>query len=115
MPVAMKDLKCKGGELQIQECNWAPPDASCSGHLLDSVVYCGNDGTAGVTTDGSFRILSHDGSPNIDGEGRLEIFKAGSWAPVCQQRLQRWSRGGCMQVHGLRRSQLIIGAENVDQ
>ena len=68
MPVAMKDLRCEGGELQIQDCNWAPPDAGCSGHVLDSVVYCGNDGNAAVTTDGSFRILSHDGSPRIDGE-----------------------------------------------
>ena len=83
MPVAMKDLRCEGGELQIQDCNWAPPDAGCSGHVLDSVVYCGNDGKAGVTTDGSFRILSHDGSPSIDGEGRLEIFRAGGWAPIC--------------------------------
>ena len=83
IPVAMKDLKCEGGELQVQDCHWAPPDASCSDHVLDSVVFCGFDGTAGVIKDGSLRILSHDGSPSIDGEGRLEIFKAGSWAPVC--------------------------------
>jgi len=83
IPVAMKDLKCEGGELQVQDCHWAPPDASCSDHVLDSVVFCGTDGPAGVIKDGSLRILSHDGSPSIDGEGRFEIFKAGSWAPVC--------------------------------
>ena len=83
MPMAMKDLACEGGELQVQDCQWAPPDTSCSDHILDTVVYCGTDGTAGVIKDGSMRILSHDGSPSIDGEGRLEIFKAGDWAPVC--------------------------------
>ena len=83
MPVAMKDLTCSGGELQVEDCQWAPPDASCSDHALDSVVYCGTEGSAGVIKDGSLRILSHDGSPSFDGEGRLEMFRAGGWAPVC--------------------------------
>ena len=83
VPVAMKDLTCEGGELQIQDCQWASPDAGCSDHSLDSVLYCGTEGTAGIINEGSLRILSHDGAPSIDGEGRLEIFKAGGWAPVC--------------------------------
>merc|ERR1712241_1631717 len=83
VPVAMKDLTCEGGEFQVQDCQWGSPDAGCSDHILDAVVYCGTDGTAGIINEGSLRILSHDGAPSIDGEGRLEIFKAGGWAPVC--------------------------------
>jgi len=83
MPVAMKDLKCKGGELDIQDCSWDVSGSSCSGHALDSIVYCGTDGSAGNAEDGALRLLSHDGSPSIDGEGRLEMLKAGRWAPVC--------------------------------
>ena len=82
MPVAMKDLMCEGGEMNIQECVFSSPDATCD-HSLDTVVYCGTDGKTGLIKDGALRIMSHDGSPSIDGEGRLEMFKAGAWAPVC--------------------------------
>ena len=83
MPVAMKGLTCEGGEMHAQDCSFSPPDATCSDHSRDAVVYCGTDGQAGIIKDGALRIMSHDGSPSIDGEGRLEMFKASSWAPVC--------------------------------
>merc|ERR1712241_780809 len=80
----MKDLTCEGGEMTIQECSYSPEDASCSDHSLDTVLYCGTDGgKAGNIKEGALRIMSFDGSPSIDGEGRLDMFKAGSWAPVC--------------------------------
>ena len=81
MPVAMKDLMCEGGEMNIQECVFSSPDATCD-HSLDTVVYCGTDGKTGLIKDGALRIMSHDGSPSIDGEGRLEMFKAGAWAAL---------------------------------
>ena len=83
VPIAMKDLTCEGGEMKVQDCSYAPPDSTCSDHSLDSVVYCGTTGKSGNIEDGTLRIMSHDGSPSIDGEGRLEMFKAGSWAPIC--------------------------------
>merc|ERR1711920_356533 len=83
MPIAMKDLTCEGGEMKVQDCSYAPPDSTCSDHSLDSVVYCGTTGKSGNIEDGTLRIMSHDGSPSIDGEGRLEMFKAVSWAPIC--------------------------------
>ena len=82
-PVSMKDLACGGGELDVQDCQWEAADAGCSGHTLDSIVYCGKGAVADHLAEGALRILSHDGSPSIDGEGRLEIFRAGQWAPVC--------------------------------
>ena len=83
MPVAMQDLRCEGGELNIQDCSWDSPGAGCADHTLDSVVFCGIEDVAGKTKEGALRLLSFDGSPSIDGEGRLEMFKDGSWAPVC--------------------------------
>jgi len=41
-PISMKDLVCKGGELDIKECTWVAPDAACADHTQDSVVYCAN-------------------------------------------------------------------------
>ena len=31
------------------------------------------------------RILASDGAPSLDGVGRLEMFLAGKWAPVCSE------------------------------
>lgn len=39
-PVAMQSLTCAGGELAITECEWSAPDAACSSHGSDSVVFC---------------------------------------------------------------------------
>lgn len=82
IPVAMANLVCEGGELDIQECSFSKPSASCLGHERDSIVYCGGESSGGFT-DGTLRLLSFDGSPSIDGVGRLEIFHGGAWGPVC--------------------------------
>ena len=82
-PVAAKDLHCEGGEMGIQECSWAPPDDACMSHAHDTVVFCANSGGASMLQDGALRLLAADGSPSIDGQGRLEIFRSGSWSPVC--------------------------------
>ena len=47
------------------------------------MVYCGSDQVAGGFSDGAERLLSYDGSPSIDGFGRLEVFHGGVWTPVC--------------------------------
>lgn len=82
-PVAMKDLACTGGELSVQECLWSEPDVNCLSHSADSVVYCGNDGSR-TYMEGTLRMLSYDGAPAVNGQGRLEIFSGGYWAPVCR-------------------------------
>lgn len=82
--VAMSSLTCEGGELDIQECTFSLPDSTCLEHAHDSIVYCGVDVRAGVFQESAARLLSFDGSPSIDGAGRLEIFHAGAWGPVCK-------------------------------
>lgn len=82
-PIAMKNLRCQGGEMDVQECAWEQPDASC-GHASDAIVYCGRTGATGAPPEGSTRLLSHDGAPSIDGTGRLEVFRGGAWTAVCR-------------------------------
>ena len=79
----MASLTCAGGELDIQECSFSAPDAQCAAHSGDSVVFCGSSGGAGSVVAGASRLLSSDGSPSVDGSGRLEIFHDGAWGPVC--------------------------------
>ena len=83
-PVAMKGLVCTGGELSVMDCKWSLPDAACANHVADSLVYCGNTKGASVVPEGSARIMSYDGAPAFDGTGRLEVYPAGAWAPVCR-------------------------------
>ena len=83
-PVAMKGLACTGGELSVMDCKWSLPDVACANHVADSLVYCGNAKGADVVPEGSARIISYDGAPSFDGTGRLEVFQAGAWAPVCR-------------------------------
>jgi len=83
-PVAMEGLTCAGGELAATECQWSLPGAACADHSADAVVYCGNAKGADVVPEGSARIVSYDGAPSFDGSGRLEVFAAGAWAPVCR-------------------------------
>ena len=78
----MSSLTCEGGELDIQECTFSVPDATCQSHAHDSIVFCGSAGDG--FQEGAARLLSFDGSPSIDGAGRLEVFHAGTWGPVCK-------------------------------
>lgn len=81
-PIAVSNLLCDGSELGIQECAYnSVPDEKCLDHRADSIVYCGKTQT---TADNTIRLLSHDGSPSLDGAGRPEIFRNGRWAPICK-------------------------------
>ena len=80
--VAMAELTCKGGELDIRECSYGPPSASCLGHERDAIVFCGMRSDIGFE-DGATRLMSAEGAPSLDGIGRLEIFHDGYWGPVC--------------------------------
>ena len=69
--IAMKDLRCGGGELEIfgfclstsrdpvfsshrcARCKWAAADESCSGHEMDAVVFCTVATCTGVYADGT--------------------------------------------------------------
>ena len=82
LPVAMRNLQCTGNELDVVECDWEEPAAECADHGLDSVVYC--SGAQRSVGDGAVRLISQDGSPSINGEGRLEVYMAGAWASVCR-------------------------------
>ena len=82
-PVAMADLTCKGGELDIRECSYSTPQASCLGHERDAIVFCGMNSDVGFE-EGVTRLVSADGAPSLDGIGRLEIFRDGAWGPACR-------------------------------
>lgn len=79
--VAMKNLKCRGDEMDLASCAWEAPDEICAQHDADSVVHCASD--AEVLTEGDLRLISFDGAPSADGVGRLEVFSEGAWGPVC--------------------------------
>ena len=64
---AMADLTCSGGEWSLDECSWSSPDAACSAHSEDTVVYCGKAGSS--TPNGATRLISPDGGPAVDGKG----------------------------------------------
>ena len=81
--VAMADLTCSGGELDIQDCSYTSPSTSCLGHELDAIVFCGMNSRGG-DDEGVTRILDAAGAPSLDGVGRLEIFRNGAWGPVCR-------------------------------
>ena len=83
--VALKDLRCTGKEVSIDECEFDEVDDGCLSHSSDSVVYCGLDGQSAFA-DGEFRLISPSGAPALPQEaGRLEMFlvAANAWAPVC--------------------------------
>lgn len=83
-PVAMKALECDGTEFDLKNCRWEAPDETCLRHGDDSIVFCGSIDESESSRDGAVRLLSYDGSPSIDGVGRVEVFRGGSWAPVCR-------------------------------
>jgi hypothetical protein len=88
-PVALKSLNCKGNELTIDECSFSKPDESCLSHTRDALVFCGNTDSPPFV-EGSLRLIDAEGAPAISetgsgATGRLEIFAAGSWAPVCKE------------------------------
>lgn len=81
--VAMADLTCSGGELDIRECSFVSPSTSCLAHELDAIVFCGFNSHSGAD-EGEMRLIDADGAPSLDGIGRLEIFHQGAWGPVCR-------------------------------
>ena len=81
-PVSMQGLTCKGDELSVGECSWSTPDADCSRHALDSVVFCGENGRPAVP-EGAARLLSSDGTPSLSGSGLLEMRVGDAWSPIC--------------------------------
>lgn len=83
-PVAMSNLICDGSELGFQDCSASAPDSSCLDHSFDSVVFCGKEGASTGIAENTVRLLSHDGSPSVDGLGRVEMFHSGSWTPICK-------------------------------
>merc|ERR1719203_2395057 len=73
-PVAMADLRCSGSEWSIEECSWSSPDDACMGHREDTIIYCAKAEATASASQGALRLISHDGSPSIDGKGRPEIL-----------------------------------------
>lgn len=88
-PVAVKDLQCTGDEVDISECRWEEPGASCADHRGDTVVYCSNGDM--TQPENSVRLLNAAGAPSINGTGRLEVYHEGQWGPVCAERFTRGS------------------------
>merc|ERR1719420_1281622 len=79
----MKDLECSGGEIDISRCTWQQSDEACATHDLDSLVYCALESDHSIFAEGQLRLIAADGAPSADGNGRLEIFRAGAWGSVC--------------------------------
>ena len=65
---------------------WSQPNDSCAGHAFDTVVYCTALDEAGAS-QGAVRLISDDGSPSIDGQGRPEINMGGIWLAICNSGL----------------------------
>jgi len=84
-PVAMMNLTCVGGEMDIRDCTWTSPIGDCLTHALDTVLFCAVDASAAVPDDGALRLISYDGAPSIDAVGRLEIYDGGAWGSVCSE------------------------------
>ena len=73
----MSNLICDGSELGFQDCSAGAPDSSCLDHSFDSIVFCGKEGVSTGIAENTIRLLSHDGSPSVDGLGRVECFMVG--------------------------------------
>lgn len=83
-PVAMQNLQCVGNERNVQQCTWSEPDATCQDRSKDAVVWC-SSGEPVSAESGAVRLLGPDGQQSFNGEGRLEVFVKGEWAPVSSQ------------------------------
>lgn len=81
--VAMRDLRCLGGELLITECAWSSPSLECLGHALDSVVYCSGGTVTAGPHEGAVRLLDEGAAPSLNGMGHVEVFVGGTWSTVC--------------------------------
>jgi|EP00927_Polykrikos_kofoidii_P003212 hypothetical protein len=82
--VAMKNLQCRGDEVDITGCVWEQPDEECLKHDADAIVFCSREGDESLE-DGSVRLVASDGAPSLDGKGRLEIARQGAWETVCSE------------------------------
>lgn len=109
-PIVMKDLQCGGGELELSGCKWTAADEGCSSHAMDAVVFCTVATRTGVYADGTLRLMSHDGSPSIDGAGRLDMFRAGVWGSVCSEGFTPGSAAVACKQMGFTSGQLLAGA-----
>ena len=88
---AMADLRCSGFEWSIGDCLWASPDEKCMSHSDDAVVYCATAEASSSAPQGALRLISHDGSPSIDGRGRPEVRMGEEWVPICSSGLSSGS------------------------
>lgn len=84
-PVAAKNLKCSGSEMSVDECGFEIADDACLSHSSDAVVFCGMFDKP-TFKNGALRLIGLDGAPALPREaGRLEMFWANAWAPVCKE------------------------------
>jgi len=107
--IAMKDLQCGGGEMELSGCKWTAADESCTSHDMDAVVFCTVATRTGVYADGTLRLMSHDGSPSIDGAGRLDMFRAGVWGSVCSEGFMPGSAAVACKQMGFNSGQQLAG------
>ena len=60
-PVAMKNLKCSGAELSVDECSSEEVDDSCLSHSSDAIVFCGMTSLKAFS-DGELRLVGGAGA-----------------------------------------------------
>ena len=68
--------QCLGPEKSFHDCVFEEPTVQCKDHKFDVAVKCSNNPPA-EPIFGTLRIVNEDGSPALDGTGRLQVYKNG--------------------------------------
>ncbi|KAL8438670.1 hypothetical protein ACSSS7_000012 [Eimeria intestinalis] len=88
---------CLGPEKSIHDCTFEEPTPQCRNHSFDVAVKCSNNPPA-EPVFGTLRIVDEEGSPVMDGTGRLQVYKTG-WGSICDDGWTKESeRVSCLQM-----------------
>ncbi|XP_026190061.1 uncharacterized protein LOC34618374 [Cyclospora cayetanensis] len=84
-------------EKSFYDCTFEEPTQECTNHKQDVAIVCSNNPPA-EPIYGALRIVNEDGSPALDGTGRLQVYKNG-WGSICDDGWTKESeRVACMQM-----------------
>ncbi|KAL8270855.1 hypothetical protein Esti_005226 [Eimeria stiedai] len=67
-------IAAAGPEKSIHDCTFEEPTPQCRNHSFDVAVKCSNNPPA-EPVFGTLRIVDEEGSPVMDGTGRLQVYK----------------------------------------
>ncbi|KAL8444256.1 hypothetical protein Emag_005613 [Eimeria magna] len=90
-------IAAAGPEKSIHDCTFEEPTPQCRNHSFDVAVKCSNNPPA-EPIFGALRIVDEEGSPVMDGTGRLQVYKTG-WGSICDDGWTKESeRVSCLQM-----------------